>query len=378
MKRFAALVLLAAALQASPQAVGYWTLDELASPALDGAGGADAVWFGAPVPSASPLPPLSTNTSASRALTFDGSGSQYVEIPNGTGLENLQENSYTLAAWVRPAAVPPGADPAFNAAYGIVIKAGWHEGLLYRGNQVFVFDHWETGDQYRGVGSAAHPPNVWYHVAAVWDRAANVARIYVDGAQEGSTPSAGGNREYDQMPWRIGAAYGGTGDYAWPMNGAIDDVRIFAAALTAGEIGVLAAGVPAPTGLTATAAIGAIDLAWTAPPQPVTYSYVVERRSGASPFAPIATVSATTTRDTAVLPFTTYDYRVIAVSVAESGPSNLASAMRTEPAPRTGKNQRSDCGCASTGVPGWGAPLAALGVLLLVLLPTWFKDITLL
>jgi hypothetical protein len=367
MTRFAALVLLAATFQASQLPVGYWKLDDLASPALDSAGSANGTWTGTPVVSAAPLPPLSTNTPASRALVFDGSGSQFVEIPNGTGLENLQENSYTLAAWVRPAAIPPGTDPAYNAAYGIVIKAGWHEGLLYRGNQVFVFDHWETGNVYRGVGSAAHPPNVWYHVAAVWDRTANVARIHVDGTQEGSTPSAAANREYDQMPWRIGVAYGGTGDYAWPMNGAIDDVRIYNYALTATQIGVLAAGVPPPTGLTATGAVGSVNLAWTAPPQAVTYSYTVERRTGAAAFAPIGTVSATTFQDPNVLPFTPYDYRVIATSVADSGPSNVASATRVEPAPRTGKNQRSDCGCASAGLPSPAVLLAALGLLLLCL-----------
>jgi hypothetical protein len=204
----------------------------------------------------------------------------------------------------------------------------------------------------------------------VWDRTANQARIVVNGTTQGTSASSAANREYGQEPWRIGIAYQGTGNYTWPMDGLIDDVRIYNYALTDTQIGVLAAGMPAPAGLTATTpTFATITLNWTAPPQAVTYSYSVERRSGAAPFAQIATVSATTYQDAGVLPFTTYDYRVIAISVATSGPSNVASAMRTEPPPRTqevgGEDNRCGCGSARVASP---AILVAAAVLLLLCL----------
>ena len=64
------------------------------------------------------------------ALQFDGKGA-HVALPNAPALDKLHEGSYTVMAWFKPADVPPGKEAANNAAYGIVIKAGWHEGLYY-------------------------------------------------------------------------------------------------------------------------------------------------------------------------------------------------------------------------------------------------------
>jgi uncharacterized protein (TIGR03382 family) len=143
--------------------------------------------------------------------------------------------------------------------------------------------------------------------------------------------------------------------------------------LSATQIGVLASGVPAPTGLTATTpTFREITLNWTAPPQAVSYTYRIERRSGLGAFASIGTVTNVTTYvDTTVLPLTTYDYRVIASSVADSGPSNVATAMRTEPPPRTttvGAGKANRCGCATAGSPGPLALLAGLSALAVLFL----------
>lgn len=369
-----ALAMVAAAFQAAPLSLTHWMLD---GDGADAAGTATGNLYGSPTFSAAPLPNLSTNTAQSRAAVFNGAGTQYVEIPNIAALENIQENSYTLSAWARPANIPPGVSPAYNYSYGVIIKAGYHEGIHYLNNQTFQFDHWETGNIYRGVGSAVHAPAAWYHVAAVWDRTANQVRIYVNGTLEGTAAAAAANREYNQEPWRIGVAYAGTGNYAWPMNGAIDDVRIYNYALTTGQIAILAAGVPAPTGLTATTPTFAqITLNWTAPATPGTFTYTIERRVGGatpSPWAVLVSgVNATTYVDSNVLPFTPYDYRVVASSVALSGPTNIASATRTEPPPRTTTvgNERNQCGCGTTVVPTPAAlagAVAALGLLLLSL-----------
>src|SRR5262245_58872346 len=86
------LSLVAAAFQASQLPVGTWMLDEASGTvAADASGTSNGTRIGSPTPLASPLPLLSTNTAASRALSFDGSGNQYVEIPNVPALENIQE-----------------------------------------------------------------------------------------------------------------------------------------------------------------------------------------------------------------------------------------------------------------------------------------------
>lgn len=204
----------AAVFQSSTMPVAnYWLDEATGTTAFDYMGASNGNWVGNPVPVAAPLPPLSTNSPLSNCLDFDGTGAQYVEIPNVASLENIQEASYTLAAWVRPATTPPGTDPAYNANYAVIIKAGYHEGIKYMSNTGFAFDHWATGNVYAGTGTpGTHPPGSWYHVAAVWDRSANQVRLYVNGTMEGSATASAANREFAQNPWRIGIAIPGTGN----------------------------------------------------------------------------------------------------------------------------------------------------------------------
>lgn len=369
------LAMVAAAFQAAPMAIAYYMMD---GNAIDAAGTSNGIVYGGVTTSPGPLPALSYNTPTSAAGVFDGSGNQYIEIPNVAALENIQEASYTLSAWARPYSIPPGTGAAYNAAYAVIIKPGYHEGIMYRNNQSFGFDHWATGDVYAGTGgTAGKAPNAWYHVAAVWDRTANQVRMYVNGTLEGTAAATLANREYAQNPWRIGIAYPGTGNYTWPMNGAIDDVRIYNYALTTAQIAILAAGVPPPQNLTATTpTFGQITLNWQAPTAPGTYTYTIQRRIDQIPpaaWGTIATgVNALTYVDSGVFPFTPYEYQVLASSVAVSGPSNPAVATRTEPPPRTTTigQEKNQCNCGTVGVPGpatLAAAAAALGLLLLCL-----------
>lgn len=139
------------------------------------------------------------------------------------------------------------------------------------------------------------------------------------------------------------------------MDGQIDDVRIYDYALDVNQIAVLAAGFPAPTGLAATTpTYNQITLNWTAPPQTgVTYTYTIVREvTGTGNWAPIGTSSTTNFVDSTYLfPNTSYSYSVYADSVATSGFSNIATAIPTQPPPRTQKvgNEKDQCGCGSAG-----------------------------
>ncbi|MCY3020433.1 MAG: glycosyl hydrolase family 28 protein [Planctomycetota bacterium] len=178
-----------------------------------------------------------------RGLEFDGENS-HVELANSPALQNVQEGSYTLCAWFRPASTPPGTGNAYNAAYGIIMKKGYHEGLTYAADGKFVLSHWLAGDKGGGAATAgAYPPGQFHHVAGVVDKAKGEARIYVNGKLEGSS-SFDANaqaRPYGDEPWRIGAANPSTRDnHAWPAKGIIDDVRIYNRVLSDEEIRNLA------------------------------------------------------------------------------------------------------------------------------------------
>jgi len=177
------------------------------------------------------------------ALEFDGENG-FVEIANSPALQKAQDGSFTLAAWFKPANTPPGTGNAYNGAYAIIAKKGFHEGIIYNHEGKFVLCHWLTGDQGAGATTAAtFQPGQFCHVAAVVDKAKGEARIYVNGKLEGSGAfnSQVQPRPYGDEPWRIGAANPNTREgYAWPAKGVIDDVRIYNRVLSEEEIANLA------------------------------------------------------------------------------------------------------------------------------------------
>ncbi len=179
-------------------------------------------------------------------LTFDGKGG-YVEAPRTADLDKVEQGSYTLAAWFRPAVLPPGSTDDDNAgAYGIVVKTGWHEGLTYTREGTFLMTHWLAGKdepEWKGVGTwgESYNPGQWYHVAGVVNKGAGTVEIFVNGEPVKSEefPKDAAARQSDGQHWKIGIANPGAEKWAWPANGSIDDVKIFARALSPMEVKAL-------------------------------------------------------------------------------------------------------------------------------------------
>ncbi|HYG74529.1 MAG TPA: LamG domain-containing protein [Planctomycetota bacterium] len=180
------------------------------------------------------------------ALSFNGKDT-YVEIPNSKELENVQEGSYSVSAWFKPENAPPGTDDANDAQYAIVVKTGWHLGLHYGNEKKFMHTHFLKGDTdavWAGVGTwdTEYEPGSWYHVVGVVDKDARVAKIYVDGELKGTSQEwdeKAVTKEYEQSTWKIGAAAPGAQKWAWNAKGSIDDVRIYASALTDDQVKAL-------------------------------------------------------------------------------------------------------------------------------------------
>ncbi|HLX61612.1 MAG TPA: LamG domain-containing protein [Planctomycetota bacterium] len=218
---------------AEPVLVGHWKLDE-----KDGDVVADS--------SASKNNAKAMNAPArvpgkvGGAFSFDGKN-QYVEIPNSKELEKLQLGSYAIAAWFKAENVPLGTtDEANDAQYGIVLRTGWHEGVTYTKDKKFLFTHWIMGEKdpvWTGIGAwdTDYEPGEWHHLVGVVDKDARVAKIYVDGELKGTTEPWDAKavaKDYAQITWKIGIGNPGSDKYAWPAKGAIDDVRLYASALS--------------------------------------------------------------------------------------------------------------------------------------------------
>ncbi len=169
------------------------------------------------------------------AANFDGVD-DYIST---SGVPPVEEGSFTVSAWVRPRMIPPGTGSANNAAYGIVIKNGYHLGLSYSSEQRFGMNAFLSDLTNIGVESSMlFEPGQFYHVAGVIDRNSQTTKIYVNGSLQGSRtwPSGLPLRNMGTAVWQIGSASPGSTTWAWPADAMIDDVRIYSRALADSEI----------------------------------------------------------------------------------------------------------------------------------------------
>lgn len=181
------------------------------------------------------------------ALKLDGTG--HVEIASTDALDKLQAESYSICAWFKPEAVPPGTESANDARYGIVIKAGWHTGLSYNNEKQFVMEHWLApaagSDEpvWAGAGTWEESADAgkWYHLAGVVDRKAGTTKLYVNGELKNSADWEAGkaSRDTGKQPWRVGIAAPGAEKWGWPAKGLVDDVRFYKKALAESEVAAL-------------------------------------------------------------------------------------------------------------------------------------------
>lgn len=364
--------------------VAYWNFDEATPPNVDSVGNVNATWTGG-VTRSTTLPDTTFSYGNTASLAFSTAAApDYASVANGSSLDTLQVNSYSVACWFRPSSLP-----AASTRYALVMKTGDNEGLSLRPENVFEFEHWSSDFAHLvnpGTwGQAPITAGTWYHVVGAWDGTSNTAFIFLNGVQADMRALSGGSGGANLAPtWYFGIANPGAAAAAdqWQADGTLDDVRFYNYALNADQAMVLAAGVPAPTGLMATVTGGNVSLSWTAPPQAVTYTYNIGRRLAGTtdPYTIVnaAPISGTTTTD-APATAGNYQYVVYAVSVATSGPSDPATADVATTTPpvappvtpssssgtkRSGA-EMNPCGGGSASLPDAGAFAAGLAFLLL-------------
>jgi type II secretory pathway pseudopilin PulG len=206
-----------AACGGGPTPISDWDFNEgSGSTVADGAGGndgtleGDTAWSG------------DTPEGTGSALQFDGAG-DYVRIPNSSDLRITGE--LTLEAWIKEATAHPYAKV-----------------LSRRSGNYFYFLGVDNGRPYGGVGdgmtfavtgkSLLMSLSTWNHLAFVYNDADDSMYIHFDGLERETgtaliLPARAG------VDLCIGADSGGSSAF---FKGAIDQVAIYARALTAAEI----------------------------------------------------------------------------------------------------------------------------------------------
>ena len=215
---------------ADPALVGYWPLDEGSGQTAGDASGKGHT--------ASLVGTQWVPGKFGSGLRFDGARS-VMELPNSTALDRLQEGDYTLAAWFKPEAIPPaGAD-----AYALLVKPGRHIGMVLGNEGRLYMGHWfaENGGTYLHTSLYRNTieAGVFHHLVGVVDWTRGATRIYVNGTLEVNTSWSRPKLaafDYGNAPWRVGCAVPGAEQYRFAAKGVIDEVRLYARALSDAEV----------------------------------------------------------------------------------------------------------------------------------------------
>jgi hypothetical protein len=248
------------------------------------------------------------------ALVFAGSSSQYATLPAGL-VSTL--NDFTISTWVKPTSLQNWAR-VFDFGSGTATNMFLTAQSGATGKPRFAIKISDSAEQIIDAPDAL-ATGVWTHLAVTLS--GTTGTLYVNGVAVGTNtamgfkPSSMGNTTQNYLC---------KSQYADPyLDGALDDFRIYASALSASDVGILAAGeLAAPENLTATPGASQIALSWNSVAGAT--GYTVRRSSeNGGPFTDLATeVAATTYLDSGLADGATWHYTVTAHGLPGVGPAS--------------------------------------------------------
>ncbi|MEM6332874.1 MAG: LamG-like jellyroll fold domain-containing protein [Planctomycetota bacterium] len=167
----------------------------------------------------------------SQALALDGNNDHVI-----TNDPLAEGDRFTIATWIY-------INPSESNIQGIVgNQGGSASGYLFRVNAwnttnrqlVFATNNGSSGNN-ASTATNAITLGQWNHVAAVVDRSAGTARLYVNGVDQTVDQTI-----HTDFKVNAAAKIGSKGDGAFGLGGRIDDLRIYDGLLTPAEIAALA------------------------------------------------------------------------------------------------------------------------------------------
>ena len=176
---------------------------------------------------------LAVPVTVTRSQSLHFGGSDYVTLPSSASLVNFG-NQVTMEAWVKMDSYPsPGA------GFNILSSGNENEyvlGLLASGKIGVTMDYINPQVNAMFIGKSSLLPNIWYHLAVVYD--GSVESIYINGALDTSFVTAGGNVHVNRVDnisigvytWNNYANHNGY------MVGLIDEVRVWNIGRTQNQI----------------------------------------------------------------------------------------------------------------------------------------------
>ncbi len=211
----------------SDSLIGHWNFDEATGTASADSSGNNnnGTFTGSGVAHSTELPPTSCFINT-HSVSFDGTGG-YVSIADNATMDPA--SAISISFWVK-------ANTVNNGYQHIIFKQGpvvTSYGVWLNGNHIYMEDN---DNSIRSLTSnATITANTWHYITVTYD--GTTQALYIDGALDNSQSLPGITLSYKNSPVKVGS-----GDYNNPLNGYVDDLRIYGRALTGSEIADLAGG----------------------------------------------------------------------------------------------------------------------------------------
>ncbi len=208
--------------------LGYWRLEETVKVPADTAinsGTAGDLGTGFYLldgtPASSHGAPGALTSGGNKAAAF--AGGQYVVVPSTPAIN--PSGSFTVEAWIQPAADPAGLTSPLSYAQAGDPRTGW---FLYQNNvagQGWDFRMFKNDHLSRALdisGGDVPVTGTWYHVSISYDTVANLASLYVNGVKVASGNPVG------YVPNALGPfSIGARSDGAFGYTGSVDEVALY-------------------------------------------------------------------------------------------------------------------------------------------------------
>jgi len=205
--------------------ISYWTFDDPTNLGKDSVGTNNGVVMGGAYPFTGRVGP--------GAVYVDGS-SGYIAVPDAPELEFAATNSYTVAAWAYPAALPTGWEAIVEKSRDM---APWY-GIWLNG-QTWIYG--TSPDNIAGTTLPTDPSGNlipgWHHIAIMQDGVGDTTSLYVDGTIVNTASAYDANGA--GALWIGGDTFSVGGGLEELFNGVIDDVRIYNRTLSDAEVAQL-------------------------------------------------------------------------------------------------------------------------------------------
>lgn len=169
---------------------------------------------------------------ANSAISFPGNTANRIEVDDNP---LLHTPSITIAAWVREIGIDVIIKTIIDKPLGTGQSDSWHFGVITNGG--YVYTSWFFNDPASSTGSQVTAPayiNDWHYVVATFDNTSKLHKLYVDGLLK-TTGTFNSTIGYDNNKIYIGAALENNG-LNFPMDGELDDIKIYDGALSAEQI----------------------------------------------------------------------------------------------------------------------------------------------